>query len=462
MTPGRQGRELAACGALVRHAYQASANQNSNFLTKLLLVLALLVPPVAGLLSGQWARAVGFGAGVPLAMVVLIWWTYLAISVADQNRHAARLVPGIGRRSIAVLVAAWALALLVLTPLFGLAGLAPLEVAEGIGFLLVIVAAAMNTPAVVWPISLYWAARLFIGKRLDAFLASVFTEHVMVAIAPLAIAGLGYFMLRKIARGLPQSAGAGALVKRTDGARLVSPASASYVRMLLRDCARGRPRTLLMHAIGESVRAPALKSFAIVLGIALIGGFAASGWIDTYRGLLRVAVPAAIVAFQVIIVPTMLQAVYATRPEQALVRLAPRVPQAAALNAALARALLLEYGQWWLRLTLLALLIAFLLDAKPGVPPRLFAAALLMLAPALLLLRDYTVARSSRASVRWGMIAAIFAVFFVALLGAGGLAGAGLWLLLDASVLAGVLVAGRMRWDAMLRAPAAFPVARAA
>lgn len=39
--------------------------------------LALFVPAVAVWFSGQWARSIGYGAGMPLAFLALTWWGLL-------------------------------------------------------------------------------------------------------------------------------------------------------------------------------------------------------------------------------------------------------------------------------------------------------------------------------------------------------------------------------------------------
>ena len=445
-------RELTACAALMRHAWLSRVNQSSNSLTWLLLVLALVVPLVGGAVTGRWAASIGYGAGVPLAFLALFWWTLLVASVAGQNRHAGRLVPRIGVRSVKVLVTCWTAVVLALTLLFGLAGETPAMVAGMAGLTLVAVAAILAAPNAVLPLWLFWLATRFLGERQKAQFAWLFANDTALMAAPVLIVGLGCIVLRNIVKGLPQAGGTAGLLFRPDGVRLVVPAPPSYARRLRRDCVKARPAALLMHALGPAVRAPALKFFAVALGVALLTGFVAPGWLAVYRPLLRMALPAAVVALQVLIAPSMLQAVYAARAEQALVRLAPRVPRADALTASLWRSLLLEYGNWWGRLTLLALLLAAALDAKLSALLNIFSACLLMLAPAAMLLRDYSVARGRIAPVRWGMILALLGCWILTLFASGGFLGVRPWLALSAIILAGVTLLVRLRWTRMPRA----------
>ncbi len=451
-------RELDAHLAITRLAWRTRANQGSNLLTWLFLAAALVIPLVAFAATRQSEISFGFGAGVPLAGLALTWWLLLVSSVAEQNRQAARLIPGLGRRSVAVLVSCWAAIIVVLTLLSVLGGLAPSTAATAVALTLVLLGAYTASPGFALLFGLCSIVNLFLGKYLWPQLAPMFSDRVLAFLWPVVSLGLGYFAIRTILKGQPRKSGLAASAKKPV---VVSDTGApsSYANTLRRDCAAGRVNALLMHATGPLARAPSLKWFGIAAFIALVVVLAAPGLIDRHRVVLQAIIPVMMAALQAAIAPTMVQAVYKTRHEQALVRLAPRAPGAATLNASLAHSLLLEYGRCWLASTALALACLYFLGVPGATLLRVLAVFMMTLTWANLLLRDYASESGGNGSVSGRMLVMLCACVLT-IAAQAEVFHPGPWLAVGCIALVLGLVIGRRRWNAMLAAPPAFPAAR--
>jgi hypothetical protein len=452
-------RELAACAAIMKHAYYSRANRGSNWLWWMFIGLMMFAPAVAMYFSGKWASSIGYGAGVPLAVLILIWWVTLVPSIIAQNRGVASLVPGVGRRSVTILLVTWTVATVCLAALLGLAGLPAILVAEVVGFILAICAALAIEPLIgylLWP---FFLGQWFLPERVKNQVADFLPASLLFQLAPLIIAGLGYYVLRSVARGLPQAGAAASVWIRPESARLFG-ASRSYVRTLVRDCASGRIGVLLMHAGGPSLRGPLLLYVVLSLCLTIALILSAPKWVEYYGPGLRLIVPAVIFVLQLLIAPAIINAAYAARGEQSLVRLAPRSPGTGLFNAALAPSLLWEFARRWCYLTLLALAIPYLLGSGALHMLRIFVVCLLALAPIGLVLRDFTPSVTDYRVVRWPWVAALLAITLAGLFAATTIASPGSWLTLGVVTLAATLVVARIRWRAMLRAPVAFPAGR--
>lgn len=453
-------RELTACAAMVRLAFQTRTNQGSNWLTWCIAALVLLVPALAFAVSGKLAPSIGAGAGIPLALLAALWWTLLVSSLAQQRSHTTRLVPGSGRRAVAVMLAGGTLITLVLTVLFALAGASALTAARLIVLALSIAAASAVVPHFAPVLFGLIIVQAFFSKWLASAFPSLL-DDVLVPLAPVLILGLGYAALRAVYVGSQQADFAVALRQR---ARWVQASgkgqSAWFARALRRDCAEGRVAALLMHAVGPAGRAPKAAFFAAGAVILLLVTYVAPARVAYYNPLLRGLIPALMVALQVVVASTIVQAVYKARREQALVRLAPRAPAAHALNALLARSLLVEYGRCWLGSTMLALASLYFLGVDGAVLLRVVAVFLVTLTWGNLLLRDYSSERGANGSAMARIMILLGACALV-LAAPITFFRAGPWLAVGCAVLVAGAALAFQRWNRMLRAPAAFPAARA-
>lgn len=332
--------------------------------------------------------------------------------------------------------------------------------AEVVGFILAIIAALGIQPHIsllMWP---FFLLQWTLPERVKNLVAASLPVPMLIQVAPLIIAGTGYYVLRSVTRGLPQAAGTAVFSLRSDGSRQFGAAPRSYTRALLRDCAKGRIGALLMHASGPALRSRMLVYVVLSLSLTVALLLYAPGWVEYYGPGLRLIVPVVIFILQGLIAPAIVKAVYAARGEQALVRLAPRSPGTGLLNAALARPLLWEYGRRWCYLTLLALAIPYLLGSEAVHVLRLLTVCVLALAPICLVLRDYTPAVSSRRVMGWPWQAALVIISLAGGVSVTRLVSPGACLAVGVVSLAATLVFTHIRWNAMLRAPVAFPAGR--
>jgi hypothetical protein len=451
-------RELAACVAMVRLAYQVRANQGRNWLSWCIVAVILLCPVLMLFFSVELSTAIGAGAGIPLLLLWLCWWPMLVSSLAQQRTHTARLVPGTARRAVIVMLAGAAGGTLVLTPPFVLAGGAPPTVIALVMLVLTGLAASVLIAFVRNLFNVLILVQVFAGSRLAALLPFS-PQDLLVAASPVLIAGLGYAALRTMHRGLPQQGSLSDILRaRTELAS--AGMSAGPARKFRRDCDAGRIDALLMCVLGLPGRVPSLRFFALATGITPLIAHAWQPWVASHRPLLGMLIPAMMAALQVFVVTSIAEAVSKTGREQALVRMSPRAPGASALNAVLARTLMLQYGRYWLGSTALALLSLFFLGVADVALLRILAVFLVTLTCGNLLLRDYASERAaSRPTAAWILLVVV--ICLVGLAASATSSHPGPWLATACGALAiGIALAG-LRWKRMLSAPAAFPAARA-
>jgi hypothetical protein len=456
--PGSLRRELAACAAIARLAWQARTNQGSNWLTWVLLALALLIPAAGFAISNDMAKSIGLGAGLPLGLLAGLWWIHLAASVAQQRVLSSKLVPAIGRRSVAVLLAGACAITLVLAPLIVLAGQAPLTAAILVVLALVIALAYLVVPALQWWLYALVCGPMIFGNRIKALLP--FPVDLMIVTAgPVLIVCLGTVALRAIHAGVTSGGGMFDQIVKASKEGGANGADAAFGRRLRRDCAEGRIEELLLYAAGPLARAPSPMVYLVGGALGLAAMFALPGWVAEYHATLRAAIPGLMVAMQLIAAPAMVQAMYKGRREQALVRLAARAPDARSINAALARSLLLEYGRNWLGSTLLALVLLYFLVVPAAMLLHMLAVFLMTLAWANLLLRDYSSEGAGKGSAG-SRILVLLGGCCLALAAPATFFSLVPWLVLGAGTLLAGLALAYRRWNRMLRAPAAFPAGR--
>jgi hypothetical protein len=443
-------REWTACGAILRAAYFMRANQGSNWLSGVFIGLALLIPVVALALKAPWRAALGLGAAVPLVVVALIWWSMLLLSLATQGSVPLRLVPRLRQRRVAVLLGAWSAATVGLAALFALGGAPALLVAVVIGLVLACLAMMVVAPHIGIPTALLLAGSTSAAPSAD----------LVIRVGALCILGIGLIVVRSIYLGVPVGAAMlGNLIGATGvlGARQVP---SHYARILQRDCMQGRIGALLLHGVGPAAfPAPGLTKFGLFLAAAALLAVVLPGWLvaQGLTGRLFLVVP--IVFTQLGMCFRVAAMVRATTGEQALVRLSARAPAGTAFNGPLARALLQQFAYLWMGSTVILLAFCAALGADAAELLRLALVCSMSLTGAGMLLRDYAANRAASFSANaYG--AWVLGACVMTLQAAGGLQRIEFWWGLGVVALAVALVCVRQRWNAMLRAPAAFPAAR--
>jgi hypothetical protein len=320
-------------------------------------LLAALLLPLAGVLSGWMPRAVAaMLAGALVSAVTLQWWViFLQTAMRLNTPAAACLVPGMRRRLMALAAVLWLIASLPPAALFGAAsghfGYAWLFSA---GILLF----AAITCRYIWIAFLpspVWLANRTLGDplMLDATFRGA-NEAVAAPAGMLVVAMLGGLVLRglfprggdahhrfgkRLERNL-RNPKQGRLV-RADGG--MSWALGSIYRTRL--TAGGSAGARLLDALG----ARAHWSWPVlgIVGIAAAAlAWRALGGVATMRPF----VPMVLVAMLLMIVThveAVLAAVKGSAVEQGILGLAPAAPPPRDLNRQLARALLARFGIAW-------------------------------------------------------------------------------------------------------------------
>lgn len=443
-------REWTACSALVAHAFQWRASLGSNWLTWTFLGLALLVPMVAGIVSGRWAASVGYGGGPLLAIVILLWWMFVVGSFdrqcAPQTRH---LAPGTRRRALFTLAGLWLALSVGLGGVLALAwGPSWLMLATGVAAMLAIVAAIAVNPLA----ALIVPALLFGGAALNGFgvlrLENLFSRPGVPLLLALASCIAGpLIVLRNLGgeRAAPPSASG-------------HPAGSVYAWRLKRDTARGRSADLLLHAFGPRAHPLNLVTgslpgllFNLIIVVFLLS--------IVPSAVLRGALVILALLFQFGVAGTMMGAIFASRGEQVLVRLAPAAPACHQLNAMLSAALLRQFLRTWLLINVLLLGALYLLGMGSEALLRLAPVFSMPLLAAAATQRDYTQTIRSKmqqaGELVWFLLSLMLAVAAMM-----GKLPAAFWTALAACSLAFALA---MTWRGrrlMLAAPVAFPAGR--
>lgn len=444
-------RELTACAAIVRHVGCARANQGSNWLTWMLMGLAILIPMVAIGFGAPWASAVGLGVGIPGAVVVALWWMLLVTSVVQQNGVQARLVPRLLRRSMAVLASTFIAAVVAITALFWLAGAPAAYVAVSAALGLLAICACLIAPHVCLAVMAGVCAPSLLG--LDVYPSS---PDMLLAGAALLCLFIGAVVRRALGRGVPVWAPAVAGAMKGREMRVVERA---YGRDLQGACARGERGALLLHCLGPRAHARPLVAFVVPLAIGVLAAVAVSTGPESMRTMLTLVFPMAVIGGQLAAGRGMLAAVSAGRREQALFMLAACRPESQSVNRLLARGLLWQYVRSWLASVALVLIFSAAVGGDAVRLSGMFAACVAALAFGPFLLRDHARADAGKAVMGVLVLLALCAgaVVILAVLWQPG---AFTWGACAAAGMAGVLMLGWVRWRAMLRAPAAFPAAR--
>jgi len=434
----------------------------------LFLALAAGMARLAGVLERDrfWHMEVF----VLVGWFAIVWMIYfLPASVLMNSAPNARLVPRQRRRLRQMAMAGWLFMTLGATLAFGTWAAFPLLAIYTLGVMLqragIRSAAVLVLLATIWPfLSTQLPPALLhavVGQRGLVLESAALVLAAMWSLARLYPSGGDRHLdaRERVVAGLARfdSRGTGA------GARPApSPISRfAYIPALQRDCRRGNPEALLMHALGPaghwSVWVP---GGAIVLLIALVMALlTSSGPSQGFVEAMDIAMSTATV-MAVVSTAHFAQQLGRTRGEQALLRLTPLAGNAALLNPRLAAGMIKSALISWGMVTALIVLLAWAAGADAARLLRQFGLGCLggQLA-ATWLLGDFARRLPSHAWWRFPVLASqaganLGLAWCLARLGGSIWA----WLVPISVIGAVALLLGSRR--RMLVAPPAFPVAR--
>ena len=460
ITSAGNRRESAAYRAILMHPVRRVRAQGSAWLHVMLAGLVLVAGVAAMMVKEKGALVLAVGAGIPLTLLLVMWWVMLFASILDQCSAAAvHLVPRMRERALRVTVAGWGAAVVLMTLCVGVPIGYPGQVAVVTGLALL----EMTVMFSRWRIGLFTVillVRFYAGIPIPDWLGAFLASNGAVAVGLLLVALDLRAALHRMF-GTPASLRAW----NVSSPDTVPPVITSLVRLLRglrRDDARRQPlftRLLGAPAYVGTVRlllVPAVLCVAIRVLVMVQ---------DTGTAHRRLFATRCMALIGVLVLQGMMAHLVAAgmvqrKNEQGLVRLSPAAPLAADMNRVLARYLLENFAVMWLGCSALAVGAMLVLGANAGETWRVAAVCCFSLALAGLPLRDYARARRAQAipTILYYLCAA--AALVAAYQAVSGKFAAQTW---AAMALAGVMLAVifvGLRWRAMVTAAPAFPAGR--
>ena len=465
-------------GALLMQPVYERRTLGSLWMTWSLLAAALLLFLGAGAWHGHW-RLGAFMAAVLLGATAFMWWGLLVRSAVAQNQPShACLVPGLRRGLMTMLVAVFCPGLLLV------AGLASMEF-HHFGYLLAVM-------ALVFPVTLLQQRYALVGIVPSVVILSGVTwgkgpiaaamrwlagydELAVTAAALLAIVALSAWALQA---ALPRGGDAHSDWHRKYTTKLAATKRGVAMAAGLPDAGIGaKPKSWLrwLHRPLSS-RDPAGARLMAGLGLPIWSAamsapmIAVSSWVGiallkAVTGMNNAVVGTGMIeAFAMLAVPSCMQTMTAALAqragEQSLLRLAPGIPAAPALNRVLARAMLQRFMAVCAGSAVCVLAIEALAAGRLAVSGYGLLLAVLPLPFSLGVLRDYAAMRRQHNPLQLGVMLGMLA--FMAPM-ALRLVLPDFWCGILALALAAIsLAALRWRWQRMMGAPVAFPACRLA
>jgi hypothetical protein len=442
---------MAALCAIWRQPALQMRNRSTRGVSSMLIALSGL-----GWFALTWNAPhrdllLAFCTGVPMGMLLTMWWIYLLGSAAAQCHPAAlQLVPHLRGRVVRAVILAWVMIVVIETLLAGVPTGYPGQVALATGVVLIevgIMASLWRCAAI--GVALWLAC--FGNVQLTAWLVAFIQTPAALLAGAVVLALDGRAALRRLGR-LGGTVPGHAVTANLPGSAVVPRAPA----------AGADRQPLFLRPLGRSWFGWHRRAIGMLLLACLLlrfwcawRGFSAHLILAWAREIVAVAMLYALANAA----SREARRFDTSRTEQALLCLTPGAPDRAALNGVLARLFVAGFARSWALLasgTLVALAVA---GAEPGELAR-FALAWL---PALGLmawpLRNYAL----RADVpRWPPV--LFGAVMSAVCSAANNGGAALgdWLAGALALTAMALAVALWRWRAMLAAPPALPAGRLA
>lgn len=424
-------------------------------LTWCLLVLSLLGTLSLALPIPQRWPLFAFLTGVPMGMLLIMWWAYLCANVATQCHPAAlRLVPGLGAEAQRALFVAWLAIVAVMTLLAGVptghAGLVAVVTA-----LVLIEAGVMGTVTRYAIIGAAGWALSHAGHDTTEWLRGfIGTPVAMVAGAVLVLAD-GAVALHRVASGknpVRTRRNAVAALQENNGP---GGRSVGWPQWDL------DPQTAFLQPLGRSWLGLHLFSIGIVAlvcaGLRFLAAWQGHADLHAFFAGHRSVLAIAMCGVLAMIVYQESQRFTGARIEQALLCLTPAAPERRAMNRLLARSLLAGFGRCWLILGVSMMAALGVLGAQVPELARLSAVWVVALLLGAYALRDFAHAGNPPG---WP------GALLLAVLGGAGVAAVsghgapGVWIVTAAVGAVLVLSVARWRWQAMLSAAPALPAGR--
>lgn len=473
-------------------AWQQHRNLGSRWLLPVLALLCLGALLTLGL-AVDWRAALIAGQATSL-LVLLALWGLLFSNLRRQNHPAsAHLVPQHLQRlratAVAVLLTFTALGSLILSLSTG----QPLAWALGLACLMLAIAACLRWPRLwflIWLLPTpYWLwPRSAVWPWLKQGLLSWYTQQP-ASLAAAALILLPWLLSRmlqgggnshiknyqvqdKLRRAMQEQMRGGMVTPKAlpPGGfwlmRLFSwprPLWTAYLLSRANVGTRSMMARLDLVTLGNVHWASALGAFSIIFGVAaaIIGITQALYGYDwrLFFGHSNAGLHVGIISMAISPLFGLAGSLYGSRREQALLMLLPHMPRGKALNAAMSRRLLIQFGLQWL---IALALIQGVLRATPADFAGHFSGLhilLVVLPMGSLLLRNW--ARQAQPSGNWAALAFIATgVCSGAIAGLQGWLELSLWPFAIASVLLtlGLVYARWQRW--VLGGPQAMPVGR--
>ncbi|MES2299902.1 MAG: hypothetical protein V4582_22875 [Pseudomonadota bacterium] len=330
-------------------------------LMSLLLAGALLVCVALALRTGEWKGALRFIAGILICFSFMLMGVICRGAARLSEPASASLLPALRGRLARLVIGAWIITSLVAGTVAGLA------VGHMLGAIVIVSAISMIASATGMAAMFYTPllplAPLFYAQAWHAIAPpwrAFLTSAPGLALFELLIVLNGAIFLRAMLRPNKRAPLARAVLRDRFGmlengvlpyaGHIVPLARRGIYPALLRRACRGKggAAALMPHVLGPRAHWSAqslLCALLLLLAVFLYGALGGQGGESAFAGvpmpLWMLAVSAVgMAAFQA---QAIVEAMQATRGEQALARLAPRVAPRQTLNAAVAAALLRQF-----------------------------------------------------------------------------------------------------------------------
>lgn len=454
--------ELKAWAEIVRQPIQHRRSMGgigSLGLTWSLLLLALAAVVCGAAMQPSRARAVviAFCAGVPLAMLCLMWWVYLLRSIAEQCRPVAgRLVPRLRERARNVTVAAWGAIVVLMVLVLALPLGHPWHIAAIAGL------ALLNLNGVVAVCWLMGVLGSTLGHPIAGWMEAIWNSDAAAAAGLIVVAfELRRFLRRKfgVSPHLAQATPTPPLEAMIARSLAKVGRVARFLRLEPRE--RGDDRPLFMRVLGgQGDSVPRFELAVLTVACAALAGWSAYKGEDAHAELhfVRGSIVIVLLGIQLLVASSMLTSFSSRIQEQGLVRLAAGAPNASEMNRILARHFVLRLAKMWCAYSALSVAALLVLGATLDETLRALAVCAFGLPLMGIPLSDHARAVKPLPTIMGVLAVGAGVCAFLAVWGEGSMH---LWSVVALVTVCAAAAFVGIRWRRMVRAAPAFPARRA-
>jgi hypothetical protein len=451
-------RDWAAVRAILMQPVQERRAQGSLWVSWMLIGIMLLFSVLA-MKSNKHLVVFALGVGIPLFLLVVMWWVLLFGSLLTQcSAPAMQLAPHMRERTMHAFLLAWAAATLSLTLVIGVPVGYPGQVAVVVGLGLLEITVMFSPWRLGLAAALLWI-RWYAGIPMPAWFLDFLAGGTAVALGAVLVVLDGRAALLRMF-GKPGVRRPWTLSKRP--APTILPDVVRLLQTARADRSSGQP--LIARVLGPAAFSGS-RTVLVVLVVACVAIRALIEMQGTGSAHDRLLMTRAMVLIGMLELQALLAykeagRVYQRQAEQALVRLSVAAPVAAGINRLLARYFVTGFAGMWAGCSAVTVAMLLVLGANASEALGAAAACTPLLLLAGLPLRDYARGKESD-------LVATLVYFFVSLsavaLGIEAIRGkvaVNAWgaLALASVVLAAVFV--WRRWHTMLKAAPAYPAGR--